>query len=246
MKEEQRKRRVLSKPKKVTIKFFVNKAVQPIIESKTKRYPLYALITYDRKNTMMRCHYGKYYKDLDEIDKTHYPGLLAMEERIIRKTLDYEISQREREFDMKGVSKKYDQYCIGIHVLLQVYLKDQLWNTLLRLEPFEYAKALNFNDPDIEFDTLYKMSRKLYKDFSSLLHKTLEQEIEIYRVFKKLYQGSFFQYAFPTVIEWLDQSALSDYREKLKEHHSQTPSSVNKSIEFIDGVIRRRLEQHDT
>jgi len=246
MKKEQRKRARSSKPKKVTIKFFLNQAVQPIVEGKTKRYPLYALITYDRKNTMMRCHYGQYYKDLSEIVKTHYPGLLEMEERIIRKTVDYEMAQREGKFDLKGIYKKYDQYCIGLHVLLREYLKGQLWNMLSRLEPYEFAKALNFNDPDVEFETIYKMSKKLYKDFASLLPKHFDQEMEVYQQFTKLYRGSLFQYTFPTVIEWLDESSVNDFREKLKAHYSQNPSMVNKSIEFVDRIVRDQLEQSDT
>lgn len=246
MKHKQRKRNSPSKPKKVTVKFFVNKVVQPEIEGKTKRYPLYALITYDRRNTMMRCHYGNCYKDLDEIDKVHYPGLLTMEERIIRKTIDYEIAQRGNEFDLKGIYKKYDLYCIGIHVLIGQYLKDQLWNIIQRLEPFEYAKALNFNDPDIEFDTLHKIVKKLYSDFTSSIPKDFEQHVEHYRIFTKLYRGSFFQYTFPTIIEWLDQSASDDYREKLKYLNDQTPSLINKSIEFIDSIVHSRLEQDDT
>ena len=245
MKKIQRKRGVSSKPKKITVKFFVNKAVQPMIDGKAKRYPLYVLVTYDRKNTMMRCHYGNYYKGLDEIDKVQYPGLLTMEEKIIRKTIDYEIVQRGNEFDLKGMYKKYELCCVGIHILLGRYLKDQLWNILLRLEPFENAKALNFNDPDIEFDTLYKISKKIYKDFTALLPKHFENEIEIYGIFTKLYQGSFFKYAFPTVIEWLDNSALVDYRKKLNEYHSQNQSFIIKSIEFIDGIVRSKLEYHD-
>lgn len=235
-----------SKPKKVTVKFFLNQAVQPMIEGKVKRYPLYALITYDRKNTMMRCHYGQYYKDLAEIDKAHYPGLLAMEERVIRKSIDYEMAQSKSEFDLKGIYKKYDQYCIGIHMLLSEHMKMLLWNILMRLEPFEFAKALNFNDPDVEFDTLYKMARKLYKDFASLLPKDFDQEIEAYQLFMKLYRGSFFQYTFPTIIEWLDNSAVNGFREKLKEHYSQSHSMVNKSIEFVDSIVRGKLEQSDT
>lgn len=229
-----------SKPKKVTLKFFVNQAVQPMVEGKTKRYPLYVLITYDRKNTMMRCHYGKYYKDLDEIDTVHYPGLLEMEERIIRKTINYEMAERQDDFDLKGIYKKYELYSVGIHILLESYLKDQLWNILLRLEPFEYAKALNFNDPEVGFDTLYKICKKVYKDFSALLPKNFEREVEVYQLFSKLYQGMFFQYTFPTVVEWLDHSAVEDYTKRLKSHHS-TQSEVNKSIEFIERVIRNSL-----
>jgi hypothetical protein len=237
-----RKRAASTKPKKVTVKFFINKVVMPVTEGKTKRYPLYMLITYDRKNTMMRCHYGKYYKDLNEVDKVHYPGLMTMEEKVIRKTISYELAQRENEFDLKGTNKKYDQYAIGIHVLLERHLKNQLWSVLSRLEPFEYVKALNFTDPDVEFSTLYKMAKKVYKDLPVLQPKNFEQEIEIYQAFMKLYQGSFFQYGFPVVIEWLDGSVVEDYRNKLTVLYPDSPSTIKKSIEFIDRIVQSVLE----
>lgn len=244
-KPARRERAVSTKPKKVTVKFFINKAVLPVIDGKTKRYPLYVLITYDRKNTMMRCHYGQYYKDLNEVDKVHYPGLLVMEERIIRKTISYELAQKGSEFDLKGIYKKYDQYAIGIHVLLEKHLKGQLWNVLSKLEPFEYAKALNFNNPDVEFNILYKIARKIYRDMPSQQPKNFEQEIEIYQAFVKLYQGSFFQYSFPVVIEWLDNSAVAYYSKKLKSLF-ESSSMVDKSIEFIDRIIRSELEYSNT
>jgi hypothetical protein len=236
-KRTDRKRRESSKPKKITVKFFVNEMVQPLIDGKTKRYPLYMLITYDRKNTMMRCHYGQYYKDLKEIDKINYPGLLAMEERIIKKTIEYELKQRGDDFDLKGTFKKYEQYSVGIHVLVERYLKDYLWSVLSRLEPFEYVKALKFTDADVTFDTLYKISKRIYKDLNNSLPRNFEQEIEVYRVFNKLYQGTFFQYSFPVVIEWIDSSAVDDYREKLKIFYSDDPSMVKKSVEFINRIV---------
>lgn len=241
-----RKRASSTKPKKVTVKFFINKAVLPVMEGKTKRYPLYMLITYDRKNTMMRCHYGQYYKDLNEVDRVHYPGLMTMEERVIRKTISYELAQRGNEFDLKGTNKKYDQYAIGIHVLLERHLKNQLWSVLSRLEPFEYVKALNFTDPDVEFSTLSKIARKVYKDLPELQPKNFEQEIDIYQAFIKLYKGSFFQYSFPVVMEWLDHSVVDDYRNKLTALYPDSPSTIKRSIEFIDGIVHSVLEYRNT
>lgn len=215
-----------------------------MVEEKTKRYPLYVLITYDRKNTMMRCHYGKYYKDIGEIDKVHYPGLLAMEDRIIRKTINYEMAERPDDFDLRGIYKRYELYSVGIHLLLENYLKSQLGIILLRLEPFEYTKALNFNDPDVGFSTLYTICKKIYKQFSTVVPESFEKEIEIYQAFMKLYQGSFFQYTFPTVIDWLDHSAVDDFKKALKDQYPDQP--INKSIEFIERIVRRWLTNYNT
>jgi len=228
--------------KKVTVKFFIHQAVQPTVERRTKRYPLYMLITYDRKNTMLRCHYGQRYKDLKEIEKVSYSGLLEMEERLIRRTIAYEMIQRGGDFDLKGIHKKYAVYARGIHLVLDQYLKTQLWSILSRLEPYEFSRALNFTDPDVAFDTLYKIARKLYKDLADKLPRNFDQEIEMYQTFMKLYQGSFFQYRFPTIIEWLDGSAKDDYREKLNALYPESSPIVKTSIEFIEAQVRAVLE----
>jgi len=236
-----RVRKPSDKPKKVTVKFFINKVVQAVIEGKEKRYPLYMLITYNRKNTMLRSLYGHYYKDLKEIDKKHYPGLLSFEERTIKRTIAYELSQQKENFDLKGINKKYEYYGLGIHVILSQHLKSQLWNVLMRLEPYAYAKALNFNDPDVEFETLFVIAKRVYKNLDELLPKDFEQLLEIFQTYAKLYRGSFFQYTFPTVIEWIDQSMLNDYRQKLEAIYKGDKSMINRSINQIDKVIQHNL-----
>src|SRR5690606_11660797 len=186
--------------------------------------------------------YGKYYKDLEEVDKVHYPGLLAMEERIIRKTITYEMVERGHDFDLKGINKKYERYCNGVHELMEPYLKNQLWNILIRLEPYEYAKALNFRDPDVSFNTLYKICKKVYNKFTSLQSKNFEREVEIYGMFAAIYQGSFFNYTFPTVIEWLDNSAIESFTQHLKKNYNRNLADIKKSIGFIDRIVRGSLE----
>jgi hypothetical protein len=198
----------MKKPKKITVKFFLNERVKPVKENKALTYPLYMLIIYNRNNTSIKSHYGGFYKSLQEAEKSHYPGFLAFEERIIKKTAEYELSKRGEKFDLKGLHEKYDKYCIGIDVLFSSYMKTQLWTMLVRCEPQEYVFAMNFTEPKVEFGILYQMALKLYKDFDKLVSKEFKEEIEVYTNFMKLYQGSFFQYTFPTVIEWLDNAAI--------------------------------------
>lgn len=235
---KKRHRRLSDKPKKVTLKFFLNKAVQPLVDGKEKRYPLYVLITYNRKNTMIRCKHGNYYKDFKEIDKVHYPGLLAFEERIIRKTISMEQTLQGAEFDMKGLHRKYEQYSKGIHEVLGQFLKNGLWNVLLRLEPYEYAKALNFNDPDVDFETLLAITKRIYKNLNDLLPRDFETQLEIYQTFNKLYRGAIFDYTFPTIIEWTDKTAMDDYNTKLESVYKNDQQMIRRSIVFIDKVIR--------
>ncbi len=229
------------RPKKITIKFFLNQAIQPRIEEKKKLYPLYMLITYNRKNTMLKSHYGGYYKDLKDIDRVNYPGLLAFEQRIVNKSIAYEIDQRKGKFTLKGIYKKYEKYCIGIDELLSYYFKDMLYNTLLHTEPTEFMGALNFSDPKVSFDTLYTIVKKIYPGLNETLPIDFDQLVSIYTDFMRLFRGSFFQYTFPTVIDWLDQSAVHDYREKLEAIHKQDKRMIAKSISLIDKVVKSSL-----
>jgi len=190
---------------------------------------------------MLRSHYGGYYKDLKQIDKVHYPGLLELEERVVKKTIQYELSQQDEKFDIKGIGNSYERYCRGIDTLFDTYMKSHLYNIVIRLEPQEYAFALNFNEPKVSFQTLYAMASKLFPNFEKLQSKEFKEEVEIYSVYLKLYQGAFFQYTFPTVIEWMDKSAVEDYKAKLAKMYKKDDYKIKRSLEVIGKVVYSSL-----
>ncbi|MCR6638768.1 MAG: hypothetical protein NVV82_07190 [Sporocytophaga sp.] len=227
----------MKKPKKITVKFFVHESLKPKVEDGVERFPLYMRITYQRRNTMLKSFYGGYYKDLKEVEKLHYPGFLEFEERNIQKTINYEIAKLGEAFDLKGVHEKYEVYCIGIYKILESYFKNVLWMAALRSEPAEYAKALNFSDEEVSFETLFQIGRKIYPVIDKHLPKDFEEEIEIYQLFTKLYQGSFFQYTFPTVVEWLDGSAITDYRKKLDTFLKGDKRKLERHIAVINRIV---------
>lgn len=200
------------------------------------------LITYNRKNTMIKSHYGNYYRDLNEIEKVHYPGFLDFEERIVKKTIQYEVNKLGENFDLKGIHRKYDQYCRQIDELCESYFKNQLYGAAIRIEPFEYVKALKFEDKEVSFTTLYAICQKIFPGLNKLLFKEFGEEIEIYRNFMKLYQGSYFQYTFPTVIEWFDQSAIEDYRNKLEKIYKNDKRMVEKSISVLTKIVYSNIK----
>jgi hypothetical protein len=231
------------KTKRITVKFFLNKALQPIEINNKKAYPLYMLVTYNRKNTMLKPHYGYYYRDLKEVS-THagfsMPGVMAFEEKIVRKTIAYEIAKAGSEFTLKGIHKKYDVYCLGIHSLLERHLKKTLNNASMRTEPHEFNEALNFG-PRISFETLYTICKKIYTDLDKALPKGFDEEVKMYDDFLKLYGAPFFDYNFPTVIEWLDESIKEDYRKKLSVIHRDNKKMIDKAIDFVDRIIQYQI-----
>ncbi len=231
------------KSKKITIKFFLNKTVKPIKEKNSLTYSLYMLLTYNRRSTMLKCHYGKYYKDLESVEKIHYPGFLSFEERIVKKTIEHEISKQGAKFDIKGIGEQYEKYCLGIDLLLENQMKSKLWAYIIRQEPFEYSIALDWSNDKVSFSTLYDMAVRLYDDFEKNIPINLQNELETYLIYMKLYQSSFYQYSFPTVIEWLDKSAEEDYRSKLRLIYKKDESRINQSIGLINKLVRSSIEE---
>jgi hypothetical protein len=232
------------KTKKITIKFFLNKTVQPRTIDNRKAYPLYMLITYNRRNTMLKCYYGTYYRDIKEAIKgvqETQPGLLEFEEKIIRKTIEYEIDNAEGEFSLKGIYKKYNHYCRAVHMVMENHLKHQLYRIANRTRPFEFAQALDFTNQRVSIDTLYTMVKRIYRDLKKESFKSLDEQIEIYHTFLKLYNAPFFDYNFPTVVEWIDQSAREDYKSRLEEVYKRNKEKVDSSLSLIDKVVQATL-----
>jgi hypothetical protein len=231
--------------KKITIKFFLNKALQPHIINKKKTYPLYMLITYDRRNTMLKCHYGHYYKDLKEVstDSTLTRlGLLVFEENIIRKTIAYEMEKAGNKFSLKGLHKKYDQYSISIHLLFEQYLKGILQKACLSAKPQEFSLALNFSSHNVSFDTLYTIAEKIYPDLNKTLPRNFQEELVIFHDFQKLYGFPVFEYTFPTVIEWLDNSARAEYQKRLSVGFKNDKKMITRCIALVGNIVQSSME----
>ena len=225
------------KDKKITVKFFLNKTLQPVMVNNTKKsYPLYMLITYNRKNTMLKSYYGYYYKDLKEAAQL---GLMAFEEKMVKKTITYERGLAGGKFTLKGLHKKYGQYCAGLHSLYEEYLKGVLFHLVVRARPHEFSYALNFSDPKVSFDTLYTIAKKIYPDFS--LPDSFRQEAEGFHDYSKLYGSPFFTYNFPTVIEWLDKSAQADYSKKLEVVYKADKKTIDGKIALVDKIVQSSL-----
>ena len=241
MTKRQKGTRKRGKEKKVTVKLFLNKNLepQPSDERGKVLYPLYMLITYNRRNTMIRSYYGMYYRELKEVEK----GLLDFEEMIMKTTIAYELSQNPNKFELKGLHHKYEKYCVSIHLLFERYIKTQLHHILNRTPPHEFAMAMNFHNPKITFETLYAMSQRLYPDLS--LPETLREEVSTYNDYKKLYNAVplLFNFPFPTVIEWLDGSSEREYRHKLEVVYREDTEKIDRCIALIDKIVRDSLER---
>lgn len=199
------------KEKKITVKFFVHKNLLPIVEGKEKRYPLYMAVTYNRQNTMIKCLHGGYFKDLKQVEKEKYPGYLAFEERIITKTIRHFAAQDPENFTLKGVHHLYEKYGMSVHEAWSNHLKGYLMLAVLRSEPHEYYKCLNFEHPDVEFKTLWEICQKLYpkEELMRVVPKAFLKQVEEFEEFLDENERKVYNYSFPTLIDLLVENKKS-------------------------------------
>lgn len=240
----------MKKPKKITIKFFLNKNLQPQKLSKEgsrkslSAYPLYIQVIYNRANTQFKSFYGEYYSDLTKVDEENMsgPGLLKFEEENVRKIMEYEIEKQGEKFDLKTITRKYESYGQSIEGLLNAYLKSKLQRILVKTKPYEYAQVFNFTDPKVDSLLIYKAAKSLYEGLEKAIPKEFVEEMRVYEDFSKAYFHSKFSYPFPVVIDWLDGRMRSELEEKLVGLYKNDKKKVTKSLEIMENIILTKIE----
>ncbi|MCE9538630.1 MAG: hypothetical protein K8R85_05355 [Bacteroidetes bacterium] len=235
------------KPKKITVRFFLNKKILSCSEwtengKEIFHYPLYVNVTYNRKNMQFKSSYGFFYtsmKDVEESDK----GLMAFEEKLIKKVILYEtnISSDSDKYDLKGIKDKYKIYTISIYTALEHYLKRKLRLTILKTKN-ELTQTLNLNREDSKNTVLllYKVGGILFDNFSKVIDTSLYEEIETYKKISEFLPRAT-QYDFPTIIDWLDGS----YKKKLNEHflkiYKRKPELMNSMTNLIENAVNDKI-----
>lgn len=190
----------MKKGKKVTIRFYLNKQLEPVTGEKRKKYyPLYLYITYDRRNMQFRSKYGLYYSSPDEVEA----GLMAFEKNTIRKIIGYESSSTSTPYELKGLRHRYEVYAQSIQQTVEDYIKPKLRVAILKTND-ELVTVFDFNQPQATVGRLYKAAVRLFKDFEKGLPDSLSELLSSYGVLECIWGTSIVRgYDFPTLIDWV-------------------------------------------
>jgi len=227
------------KPKKITIKFFLNQLLEPAINDKGKEsYPLYIQITYNRKNMQLKSKYAEYYYSLSEVK----PALMEFEEKVLRKIIFYEAAQTEDDYDLKGLKRKYDVYSYSIHQAVEDYLKPRLRLAVLKTND-ELANVLDFNSALATVPRLLAAARRLFPGFDRHLGTRLEGELGAYSQFLQLDKVRLFTYTFPTVIDWIDSSYQEVLDKKLNTIYNEHAIYQKQIPSLIEHAVTEKLSQ---
>lgn len=231
----------MQKQKKVTVKFFLNKAVEPVSGEKgEKNYPLYVQVTYNRKNMQAKSHYGAYYKSLDEVK----PALLKFEEKLIRKIIGYEASLWEGDYDLKGLKRKYAVYSISILSAIEAYIKPKLRLAVFKTKN-QLSQVLNFNEQLVTVGMLYKAASLLFPDLDKYTGASLQDELNAYDHYVTLQKGPILTYNFPTIIEWMDGSYKTALTTKLNGGFENNVEISTGIVALINEAVDHQLKAFD-
>jgi len=229
------------KPKKITIKFFLNQLLEPAINDKGKEsYPLYIQITYNRKNMQLKSKYAEYYYSLSE----GKPALMEFEEKVLRKIIFHEAAHTEDDYDLKGLKRKYDVYSYSIHQVIEDYLKPRLRLAVLKTND-ELANVLDFNSALATVPRLLAAGRRLFPGFDRHLGNRLEGELAAYSQFLQLDKAPLLTYTFPTVIDWVDGSYQMELDRKLNTIYKEHPNYRKHILSLIEHAMTEKLKQLD-
>jgi hypothetical protein len=225
------------KEKKINVKFFLNTLVEPVTGEKGKEYyPLYIQVTYNRKNTQFKSKYGEYYEELKEVKSS----LLTFEERVLRKIIRMEAGDLA-DYDLKGLKRKYDLYSTSIGEAIEYYLKPKLRLAILKTNN-ELVTVLDFSQIQATVGRLHKAANLLFKDFDKNLNVKLKEELTAYENYYRLYPLPFFDYDFPTLMDWKDNSYKTELEKKLKASFKK-PEIIKGILNLVDHAVIEKLKE---
>lgn len=233
----------MKKPKKITVKFFLNTHLNEILIDGRKNYPLYIQITYDRKNTQIKSVYGGFYYNIEQV-KEKEANLLSFEERILKKAVRFELLKYGEDFRLKGIGRKYESYCLSTHQLFNTYLKFRFKNLIHKAEPKKFLEILQIEKGKTDIVTIFEASQRLFDNFNDVIDAEFLKELEIYRLYLRDYfsllQAG--EYRFPVMIDWLEGSHRIDWEEKLKNNFGSEQEKISECIDLLQKIINTKLE----
>jgi hypothetical protein len=227
------------KASKITIKCFLKKSLPSgSDENGNLLYPLYIMITYKRKNTQIKSHYGLVYAEIQEVNE-YDPGLIDFEEKIVRKIVENEIGRvGEDYFTLVGLGQKYDIYSTSIYWAIEKYIKEKLWKAIQKTND-ELQMVLQYHSAHATFTRLYKAATLLFKDFNEKLSPELAQEVKAYQTYLQLFPERPYSYNFPTIIEWVN----GDFRRTLAEAYHYTFKRDERGLKAIFNLIENASQK---
>ena len=231
----------MKKPKKITVKPFLNDKLDPIEASihasdgevtKELQYPLYYMVIYNRNNTKFKSRLGFYYSAFEKIPKS----IIEFESNTIEKILRYQISKLGENVDLKGLGNAFNVLSENLFQCVEKYLKKKLKLAAMSADSY-LSCMINFEDWRNPFSKYYEVTTSLFGNISKYIKDDFKIEIDAYNNYYNIYikhekqQSGFCQ---SILIDWLNDEHKSFILQEMKNE---------KEIENIIHLIENAVEK---
>lgn len=213
----------MGKEKKITVKPFFNKAVNPkILQYKTPGYyPLYFQVTYDRKTT--RFSGGDRWFPLSEEKSVLSSPLVTKSTDQIKDVIRY-LSNQYDDFEIKGIGTMIRCFATQIIAGIYVAIADDVDNKLYTSLSHDEYDNWKFSGPDYIENGIAMLGDKLGDDLAELMkiQKQVAQSIS-HKV---------------TVYDWVLGGVRED---QLTKGKGSSKSEITEIVDVIDEAIEKIL-----
>lgn len=228
--------------KKITIKPFLNiqlGASGTLTEGNRifKTYPLYYKVTFNRKNTQLRSLYAHAgYNDIGSIES----GIIDFESKVLNKIIAYETTEKQDDYQLTGLKRKFELYALSIDYVLDTYLRKQLQGAINGTgHPYQFVLTFdNYNINNSIFN-IYDACRSLFPNINTYLDTSLLDGMSCFKAYREIIGTPMFRYDFHTLIDWIDGSAKEFLQEGLIKFYET--ENVLSMLNTIDKIIKFRL-----
>ena len=237
----------MKKPKKITVKPFLNDRLDPIEASihdsngevtKELQYPLYYMVIYNRNNTKFKSRVGFYYSNIEIVPKS----VVEFESNTIEKILRYQISKSGEDVDLKGLGNAFNILSENLLQSIEKYLKNKL--KLASMSADSYLSCMiNFDDWRNPFSKYYDVVTSIFGNISKYIKEDFKAEIDAYNSYYDFYnklkknQSDLDQ---PTIIDWLN----GEYKDFILREIN-TEMGIENIIQLIENSIEKSIKWID-
>ncbi|MEE4197131.1 MAG: hypothetical protein V2I54_05770 [Bacteroidales bacterium] len=235
----------MKKPKKITVKPFLNDKLDPIEASihdsegkvtKELQYPLYYMVIYNRNNTKFKSRLGFYYSGIENVPET----IIEFESNTIEKILRYQISKSGEDVDLRGLGNAFNILSENLFQCVEKYLKNKLKLAAMSADSY-LSFMINFEDWRNPFSKYYDVVTSLFGKISKYIKDDFKIEIEAYNNYYNIYkkyekqQSGFCQ---STLIDWLNDEHKSFILQEMN-NEKETANIIHLIEKAVEKSMRR-------
>jgi hypothetical protein len=228
----------MKNPNKISVRFFLNKNVNPTFSpliGSVDYYPLYVQVTYNRKNTQFRSINKKTYSSMEQLyEDRESMEKMVYEESLIKKVVAFEVKHYKQSFQIKGFQNRYLDYATRVDYFIDKYIRNKIYEALDKTNS-KFKEILNpYHWENIPLSVYFEATQKLVEDLNSLLPEDFSDEMNYasdFMVWSDKRKNS------PELIEWLDQSLTEEYKLYLKKD-KRTPEYIEKRTMFLHRALQ--------